>query len=206
MVCSTQITSAEGRVLALGWDGEDRRSGGRARTCRRRDERSCGTLRRHTTTRRRRLACSRLSARRPQRKPGNSSSSSRARVYRSHPTMVLHVFVRALRSMYRLAGRARPAARRATLTMPRTTPKRGSEEAPHRTTRTSSLLPLVLVVLAVAACHVEAPSPVPPAVWPAKTYYRTADVRGRRIFYREAGAPDRPTLLLLHGYPSSSPR
>ncbi len=72
------------------------------------------------------------------------------------------------------------------------------------TMRTSSLLPLVLVVLAVAACHVEAPSPVPPAVWPAKTYYRTADVRGRRIFYREAGAPDRPTLLLLHGYPSSS--
>jgi pimeloyl-ACP methyl ester carboxylesterase len=45
---------------------------------------------------------------------------------------------------------------------------------------------------------------VPDAVWPEKTYYRTVEVRGRRIFYREAGQPDRPTLLLLHGYPSSS--
>jgi len=45
---------------------------------------------------------------------------------------------------------------------------------------------------------------VPPAAWPAKTYYRTVSVMGRQIFYREAGAPDQPTLLLLHGYPSSS--
>jgi pimeloyl-ACP methyl ester carboxylesterase len=49
-----------------------------------------------------------------------------------------------------------------------------------------------------------ASSSVPSAVWPAKTYYRTIDVRGRRVFYREAGEPGRPTLLLLHGYPSSS--
>ena len=34
--------------------------------------------------------------------------------------------------------------------------------------------------------------------------YRTADVDGRTVFYREAGAPDAPTLLLLHGYPSAS--
>jgi pimeloyl-ACP methyl ester carboxylesterase len=33
--------------------------------------------------------------------------------------------------------------------------------------------------------------------------YRTADVDGFNIFYREAGAPDAPTLLLLHGFPSS---
>ncbi|WP_437815164.1 alpha/beta fold hydrolase [Sorangium sp. So ce1078] len=44
----------------------------------------------------------------------------------------------------------------------------------------------------------------PDAVWPEKTYYRTVDVRGRRIFYREAGRRDRPVLLLLHGFPSSS--
>jgi pimeloyl-ACP methyl ester carboxylesterase len=42
------------------------------------------------------------------------------------------------------------------------------------------------------------------ASWPEKTYYRTVEVRGRRIFYREAGSRDRPVLLLLHGYPSSS--
>jgi pimeloyl-ACP methyl ester carboxylesterase len=34
--------------------------------------------------------------------------------------------------------------------------------------------------------------------------YRTADVDGLSVFYREAGAPDAPTLLLLHGFPSSS--
>jgi pimeloyl-ACP methyl ester carboxylesterase len=34
--------------------------------------------------------------------------------------------------------------------------------------------------------------------------YRTVDVDGLEVFYREAGAADAPTLLLLHGYPSSS--
>jgi pimeloyl-ACP methyl ester carboxylesterase len=34
--------------------------------------------------------------------------------------------------------------------------------------------------------------------------YRTATVEDRRVFYREAGDPGRPTLLLLHGFPSSS--
>ena len=33
--------------------------------------------------------------------------------------------------------------------------------------------------------------------------YRTAKVDGRNIFYREAGAPDAPKLLLLHGFPSA---
>jgi pimeloyl-ACP methyl ester carboxylesterase len=42
------------------------------------------------------------------------------------------------------------------------------------------------------------------AVWPSKTYYRYAEVEGKRIFYREAGDPSRPTILLLHGYPASS--
>jgi pimeloyl-ACP methyl ester carboxylesterase len=40
--------------------------------------------------------------------------------------------------------------------------------------------------------------------WPAKTLYRTVNVGGHRIFYREAGAENAPTVLLLHGYPSSS--
>ncbi|WP_426537396.1 alpha/beta fold hydrolase [Bradyrhizobium sp. McL0615] len=33
--------------------------------------------------------------------------------------------------------------------------------------------------------------------------YRTADVDGWKIFYREAGPKDAPTLLLLHGFPSA---
>jgi len=34
--------------------------------------------------------------------------------------------------------------------------------------------------------------------------YRTADVDGFRIFYREAGPRGAPTLLLLHGFPTAS--
>jgi pimeloyl-ACP methyl ester carboxylesterase len=36
------------------------------------------------------------------------------------------------------------------------------------------------------------------------TSYRTVHVDGLAIFYREAGPHDAPTLLLLHGFPSSS--
>ena len=34
--------------------------------------------------------------------------------------------------------------------------------------------------------------------------YRTADVDGLTVFYREAGPRDAPTLVLLHGFPSAS--
>src|SRR5277367_5949886 len=34
--------------------------------------------------------------------------------------------------------------------------------------------------------------------------YRTVKVGGLSIFYREAGPKDAPTILLLHGFPSSS--
>ena len=37
-----------------------------------------------------------------------------------------------------------------------------------------------------------------------RTYHRTATVNGRKIFYREAGDPATPTILLLHGLPTSS--
>jgi pimeloyl-ACP methyl ester carboxylesterase len=36
------------------------------------------------------------------------------------------------------------------------------------------------------------------------TAYRTTRVRGTEVFYREAGEPTTRTLLLLHGFPSSS--
>jgi pimeloyl-ACP methyl ester carboxylesterase len=39
---------------------------------------------------------------------------------------------------------------------------------------------------------------------PSQVRYRTVMVDGVSIFYREAGSPDAPTLLLLHGFPSSS--
>ena len=35
-------------------------------------------------------------------------------------------------------------------------------------------------------------------------HYRTAAVGDHQIFYREAGDPNQTSLLLLHGFPSSS--
>ncbi|MGA8586981.1 MAG: alpha/beta hydrolase, partial [Roseiarcus sp.] len=34
-------------------------------------------------------------------------------------------------------------------------------------------------------------------------HYRTAKVEGQSVFYREAGAPGAPKLLLLHGFPTA---
>jgi pimeloyl-ACP methyl ester carboxylesterase len=36
------------------------------------------------------------------------------------------------------------------------------------------------------------------------TYYRFATVKGRKVFYREAGDPAAPAIVLLHGLPTSS--
>ena len=36
------------------------------------------------------------------------------------------------------------------------------------------------------------------------TAYHHASVRGQKLFYREAGSKDSPTVVLLHGFPSSS--
>lgn len=35
-------------------------------------------------------------------------------------------------------------------------------------------------------------------------HYKNAEVYGHRLFYREAGAVDGPTVVLLHGFPTSS--
>ncbi len=66
---------------------------------------------------------------------------------------------------------------------------------------TRPLLPVIAIALALISSRC-AQEPV--ATWPAETTYHHAVVNGYRIFYREAGNPDRPTIVLLHGYPSSS--
>lgn len=68
-----------------------------------------------------------------------------------------------------------------------------------------SLKVTALIALFVAACaH---PAPPRPAAAPseaARTHYRTAKVDGVDLFYREAGPPDAPVVVLLHGFPTSS--
>jgi pimeloyl-ACP methyl ester carboxylesterase len=44
----------------------------------------------------------------------------------------------------------------------------------------------------------------PASVAPAAVAYRTVKVDGLDVFYREAGPKDAPTILLLHGFPTSS--
>ena len=39
---------------------------------------------------------------------------------------------------------------------------------------------------------------------PIVTHYRTKTIDGIKIFYREAGPPNAPVVLLLHGFPTSS--
>lgn len=69
------------------------------------------------------------------------------------------------------------------------------------------MFPLKMVSLCLAgslilAVNVFAESPEPKMA--QRTSYRTVTVDGLSIFYRETGPKDAPTLLLLHGLPSSS--
>src|SRR6266853_464697 len=61
---------------------------------------------------------------------------------------------------------------------------------------------LASVVLASFQLLAQAPGKGRPMEHP--TFYRTIHIDGVSIFYREAGPKDAPTLLLLHGFPSSS--
>lgn len=38
----------------------------------------------------------------------------------------------------------------------------------------------------------------------ARVHYRTTEIEGVKVFYREAGAVDAPVVVLLHGFPTSS--
>jgi pimeloyl-ACP methyl ester carboxylesterase len=60
-----------------------------------------------------------------------------------------------------------------------------------------------IIMATIVTTSLEAPAANgEPAKYP--TYYRTIAIEGLSIFYREAGPKDGPTILLLHGLPSSS--
>ncbi len=64
---------------------------------------------------------------------------------------------------------------------------------------------LALLAGCLAALPLQAGEPPVAAVSaPHPTLYKTAKVEGLNIFYREAGPVDAPTLVLLHGFPTSS--
>jgi pimeloyl-ACP methyl ester carboxylesterase len=76
--------------------------------------------------------------------------------------------------------------------------------SPRRTRRSqfSCVALVVSVLLASFQLPAQAQGKERPMEHP--TFYRTIQIDGLVIFYREAGPKDAPTLLLLHGLPSSS--
>ena len=60
------------------------------------------------------------------------------------------------------------------------------------------LLSSCWVLIFASACAEAAPEHTTPV------FYRSVTVDGLSIFYREAGPANAPTLLMLHGFPSSS--
>ena len=55
-----------------------------------------------------------------------------------------------------------------------------------------------VLVLLIGSLGLSAASEIP------KVWNRTVEIEGVEIFYREAGPTDAPTVLLLHGFPTSS--
>jgi pimeloyl-ACP methyl ester carboxylesterase len=76
---------------------------------------------------------------------------------------------------------------------------------PHLTSpRQKRPLQYLLLPLAAMALHLQAQNPKKEPTMPHPILYRNLQVDGLNIFYREAGPKDAPTILLLHGLPSSS--
>jgi len=64
-------------------------------------------------------------------------------------------------------------------------------------------LPALAAYLASTGATVAANAEVAPGAVPV-THYRTKQIEGIKVFYREAGPETGPVLLLLHGFPTSS--
>ncbi len=63
---------------------------------------------------------------------------------------------------------------------------------------------IVLIGLITHAVTTKAQMKDAPQSDPSRVTYHTTKVDGLKIFYREAGPKNAPTLVLLHGFPSSS--
>ncbi len=79
------------------------------------------------------------------------------------------------------------------------------------TTRTSHSIAAAIVVFVTCVCglgaaRAEAAGPRAASTERGSTEvaYKTVKIDGLDIFYREAGSPANPTVLLLHGFPTSS--
>lgn len=76
---------------------------------------------------------------------------------------------------------------------------------PHTALARNALLAAALALLTPALAAQEAIPAAATQIAPtASVAHRTIEIDGVELFYREAGDPRRPTVLLLHGFPTSS--
>jgi len=74
---------------------------------------------------------------------------------------------------------------------------------------TTSFLSSFLVATVTVSCSLPSPQLIAHADRPVTSlgshvYYQTIEIDGMKVFYREAGSANAPTVLLLHGFPASS--
>ncbi len=67
-----------------------------------------------------------------------------------------------------------------------------------------SIFPVLVGAFLLAALPVSVAAPAMDQSSGARVSYKTVAIEGLDIFYREAGPDDAPTVLLLHGFPTSS--
>ncbi|MCL4169316.1 UNVERIFIED_CONTAM: hypothetical protein GTU68_046715 [Idotea baltica] len=67
-------------------------------------------------------------------------------------------------------------------------------------------IPAITILTAAdkKAPEVTSKEPAPSRILATQVHHRTIEIEGQSIFYREAGPVDAPTILLLHGFPTSS--
>src|ERR1041384_8314210 len=75
--------------------------------------------------------------------------------------------------------------------------------------RRTAIAAAIATAVLLAACATAGPSgsglsTADPASELTRTRYRSVKIDGIDVFYREAGRPDAPAIVLLHGFPTSS--
>lgn len=70
--------------------------------------------------------------------------------------------------------------------------------------RTAFLLATASLIAFASPASAQTTKPQPIAEATVQVRNRTVSIDGVEVFYREAGRPDAPAILLLHGFPSSS--
>lgn len=71
-------------------------------------------------------------------------------------------------------------------------------------TTTVAIISLFMTLLITVLNHPAAAADQKPEAMVTQTLYKTINIDEVEIFYREAGPVDAPTILLLHGFPTSS--